>query len=333
MILWRQNPIARESMKIELTHNRDTGRVRKRQEDTCYSAATPHGAILILSDGMGGHGGGDLASQVAVEAAAAVLTSWIEGLSSTENVEHTDEVEESIDSGTSVHSTEENRFDGPPIAQDVSASVAKHRHPDFPVSVEEWMRPAVQDNEELPNIPNRHAIRDLLKRAVIQAQLAVCQVAQDNPFKAGNAGCTLTIALIVNYWAYIAHIGDSRAYLHRQGKLNQITLDHSGATLLVTAGLITPEEARTHPESHSLYRFLGASATELTLDIFYEPLEADDRLLLCSDGLWGMVEDEAIAELLNTERSLKQTVTELIKAANEHGGEDNISVGLAQVKQ
>lgn len=140
-----------------------------------------------------------------------------------------------------------------------------------------------------------------------------------------DQGTTITAALIIGNKATIANVGDSRAYLFRQGRLQQITNDHSIVYNLMLAGAIQREEIYTHPQKSQIYRSLGNRA-EVEVDIFSESLQRGDRLLLCSDGLWEMVRDSKIEQILN-DWTMPQTVCDLlIEAANTNGGEDNISV-------
>jgi protein phosphatase len=129
--------------------------------------------------------------------------------------------------------------------------------------------------------------------------------------------------------AHFGHIGDSRAYLYRGGELRQLTEDHTVVAQYVAAGTISPEEAADHPHSHMLTRCLGLTRF-VNVDEIELPLEAADRLLLCSDGLTLMLTDDEIAEHLAAE-SADETVWALIEKANEAGGQDNITVIIVDV--
>ena len=124
--------------------------------------------------------------------------------------------------------------------------------------------------------------------------------------------------------ATVINAGDSRTYLLRDQKLQQITKDHSLVASLVSAGIITLEEARSHPQRNQIYRNLGEKPY-VELDIFNQMLLPEDRLLLCSDGLWEMLTDEAMEAILNASGSPQAACDELVQAANAAGGEDNIS--------
>lgn len=144
-------------------------------------------------------------------------------------------------------------------------------------------------------------------------------------------GTTMTlVALNSEMTAHFAHIGDSRAYLLRDGELRQVTEDHTVAAEHVASGEITEEEARTHPQRHMLTRTLGltrfVNVDEITLE-----LESGDRLLLCSDGLNEMVTDADISAELGERRPVDQVVWGLVETANEAGGLDNITVIVIDV--
>lgn len=137
-------------------------------------------------------------------------------------------------------------------------------------------------------------------------------------------GTTMTLMLIDQEKAYIGHIGDSRAYLFRNGKLKQLTNDHSLVADMVQEGKITEEEAREHPYRNVITKALG-SEEKIKPDIFSVNLKDGDRLLLCSDGLTSMVDDATLHEVLSSSETLKAAGNTLIKKANDNGGADNIT--------
>jgi serine/threonine protein phosphatase PrpC len=139
-----------------------------------------------------------------------------------------------------------------------------------------------------------------------------------------GSGTTLTCALVINAKAYLAHVGDSRAYLYYNQELKQVTRDHSYVDKLVELGQITLEAAAVHPQRNVLYRAVG-QGDQLEIDIHLVDLPAGSRLLLCSDGLWGMLPDSLIQEALASASSPQEACQALIAAANEAGGRDNIS--------
>jgi serine/threonine protein phosphatase PrpC len=125
--------------------------------------------------------------------------------------------------------------------------------------------------------------------------------------------------------AYIANVGDSRTYVLGVGGLNRITRDHSLVQRLVDTGKIRPEEVYTHPQRNLIYQSIG-DRPDLQVDTFRHKIEPDDRLILCSDGLWEMVRDEGIEEVLLAELDPQRACDQLVHHANLAGGEDNISV-------
>jgi serine/threonine protein phosphatase PrpC len=149
--------------------------------------------------------------------------------------------------------------------------------------------------------------------------------------QASGMGTTITAALVSGSSVAIGHVGDSRAYRLRQGKLVQLTEDHSLVADLVRSGRLAPEEADAHPQRSVITRALGTDL-EVDVDTFSVEVEADDVFLLCSDGLTTMVGDEQIAETVAKADSLGHATKALVKAANRAGGEDNITVVLFQLE-
>ncbi len=144
-------------------------------------------------------------------------------------------------------------------------------------------------------------------------------------------GTTLTAAVIRGEVAHLVHVGDSRAYLLRAGSLRQLTDDHTLVNRMVKAGEITPEEAEVHPHRNVLVRALGTEA-DVPLDERDVGLLDGDRLLLCSDGLTGMIsEDQIQAILTSTEGAPQEAADRLVLAANRAGGVDNITVVVLDV--
>lgn len=178
----------------------------------------------------------------------------------------------------------------------------------------------------LPDFVRKFDIESRLKTAVEKASQVVYNYAQHKPEHAGNAGTTVTMAVVVGGKAVIANVGDSRTYLLRDDELRQITSDHSLVASMVANGEILPEEIYAHPQRNVIFRFLGQKDFIQT-DVFSLNLKSGDNLLLCSDGLWEMVQsDQEIIEILKSTKSPKKACKALISAANEGGGEDNIGV-------
>jgi protein phosphatase len=149
--------------------------------------------------------------------------------------------------------------------------------------------------------------------------------------RGNNMLTTVTLAAIVGEEAIVANVGDSRVYLWRESRLQQLTVDHTTVQQLVDMEQISPAEARIHPRRHELYRALGHN-DDPQPDIQRISLQASDLLLLCSDGLYDEVSDEKLLEILqNADGASMNTVQTLIQAANDAGGSDNISVILVQI--
>jgi PPM family protein phosphatase len=141
-------------------------------------------------------------------------------------------------------------------------------------------------------------------------------------------GTTMTLVQIEDSLAKFAHVGDSRAYLLRDGDLRQVTDDHTVAAEYVAKGQLSPEEAASHPQRHMLVRTLGLTRF-VNIDEVTVELKAGDRLLLCSDGLTEMVKDDAIARTL-VEGTPDEVVWKLVEMANNAGGVDNITVVVVE---
>lgn len=169
-----------------------------------------------------------------------------------------------------------------------------------------------------------------LLQAIRRANAAIHQRASENMLRSGM-GTTCVAAVLRGNMAYIANVGDSRAYLVRRSTLRQVSQDHSWVAEQVRAGLLTEEQARTHTQRNVITRSLGTQP-EVEIDLFRELLEEGDTLLLCSDGLSGMVSDEELEQ--TAERFVPQeSVYHLIERANENGGADNITAVVARVQE
>ncbi len=171
-------------------------------------------------------------------------------------------------------------------------------------------------------------IKELLGHAVKQANRLIYEKSQTEDNCQGM-GTTLTLCLVRDDKAFIAHVGDSRAYLLRQEALHQITLDHSLVQELLRNGQITKEEADCHPQKNVITRALG-SDTGVEIDLYEFTICPDDMLLLCTDGLSNMLSDERLTELLLEGRgsSAARLTEQLVAVANELGGYDNITAVL-----
>lgn len=162
------------------------------------------------------------------------------------------------------------------------------------------------------------------------ANAAVLARAESEPDLRGM-GTTLTLAVLDGDQVLLGHVGDSRAYLFRNGELSRITEDHSYVEWLRREGRLDEEDIAEHPMRHVVMRALGLEE-DVEIDSYEQTLEAGDRLLICSDGLTTMVDDPAIGEILGGEPSIEAAVWALIEAANSAGGNDNTTVALVDVE-
>jgi serine/threonine protein phosphatase PrpC len=224
---------------------------------------TPQGRLLIVADGIGGHGGGELASAVTIDAMAHYA------------------------------------FEAMPWAMNRSERTLQE-------------------------------LGEGLRDAVAKAQARVRRVARRKNV-APDLGTTLTMAYVAWPDLHVVHVGDSRAYLFREGKLHRLTRDHTLAQQLVDDHTLTPEEAERSRYSHVLVNAVGGGTDELDVELHRIRLEVEDQLMLCTDGLYDMVTDAEIAKRLQqTGVPADVVVNGLIAAANKAGGRDNVTVVLAR---
>ena len=238
----------------------DVGLKRELNEDTLLMAEsviadnTPIG-LYVVADGLGGHQGGEIASQLTIEA---------------------------------IHA----RF------------------------------------SQSPPRPETAPVGDWLKEAAMAANQAVL-AHQEDQTQAKKMGSTVVMALVVAEGAHIANVGDSRAYQLNSEQLKQISVDHSLVERLVQIGQLTREEARTHKNRNVLYNSLG-DKTEIEVGLYHIQFQPGDRLLLCSDGLSGMISDEEILEISRNQPDPAQACQAMVSAAKTAGGSDNITAIIVQ---
>jgi protein phosphatase len=245
----------------------DVGRVRGHNEDALYvfvgeqsasNAVLPFG-LFMVSDGMGGHQAGEVASSLALRTAASYILSQV-------------------------------------------------------------YLPMLAGSDRGADQPS---LTDVVREAISQANRLVTR---DVP----GSGCTLTCGMILEDRLIAGHVGDSRAYLIRSDEsIKQLTNDHSLVSRLKEMGQLTDEEAAVYPQRNVLYRAIGQY--ELEVDVFTQALQPGDRLLLCSDGLWNMIEDDEIARMIKAAYSPHAACEQLVNAANDAGGNDNITVVLTEL--
>ncbi len=170
---------------------------------------------------------------------------------------------------------------------------------------------------------------DSLRTALESANSAIRRTAASDPSKQGM-GTTMTAVAVGNGLAQIVHVGDSRAYLWRNGELRQLTNDHSVVGEMVRRGTLSADEAAQHPHRNVITRALGAEP-DVEVDATTSDLQSGDVLLLCSDGLYTEVDDTGIAEVLRAVPVLDDAAHALIDRANAAGGADNVTVVLARI--
>ena len=169
-----------------------------------------------------------------------------------------------------------------------------------------------------------------LREAIVDAAHVLVDTVAERPELAGM-GTTVSAVLMVDDYAVIAHIGDSRVYLFRDGAFTQITTDHTFVQRLVDSGRITPEEARYHPRRSVLMRVLGDMGTDPEVDAFIMQTQPGDRWLICSDGLCGVVDDAQTAKVLRQDLAPGRTADMLLKLALDAGAPDNVTIVLVDV--
>lgn len=246
---------------LNVAQRTDIGRIRASNEDNLISIVPEDrhllqekGALFVVSDGMGGHSHGEVASELAVQK-------------------------------------------------------IKHNY--------------YQDRQ--------HYIPGALQEAIKQANSAIYQMSEKEQAQGEKSlcmGATCVAAVLHDQTLYAANVGDSRVYVLHEGQLRQITRDHSLVAQMVERGEITPAEARTHEKRNQIYRVLGLP--EVEVDLFTEPVQEGDTLVLCTDGLCSVVEDEELRAIVE-QYSPEESVQHLIARANEAGGPDNVTAIVVRV--
>ena len=184
------------------------------------------------------------------------------------------------------------------------------------------IREHIPDQDEQADIPT------LMADAVHFANLQVYKISQQDTNLSGM-GATFTAASFSHDKLHIAHLGDSRAYLVHQGEIRQVSIDHTYVNDLVRAEIINNEQAKTHHLRNVITRALGSEAF-CEVDTYTLDKQDGHKLLLCSDGLTTMLEDDQILEIVSTTPNIEEATTKLVDLANHHGGLDNISVIIVE---
>lgn len=285
----------------------DVGLTRVHNED--YFEIDPLHRLYVVADGMGGHSYGEVAAQIAVKAIH-------------------DYVEKSRDRDP----TGPLRIPTPP-----TASASGPNSPTMPLG----MAAAAAAGEggvatvATATVPHpderlaRHA--RLLKSAVRKAHDNVLTaISKDGSLQ--GMGTTVVGMLLAGPTAAVAHVGDSRAYRLRNGRLDQLTQDHTWVHEQVMAGLLSQEQARSHPLKNVVTRALGGES-DVLVDVREVQVQPGDLYLLCSDGLTGMLSDGEICARMASGRSLHEICRSLVNEANARGGLDNVTVVLLSVEE
>jgi protein phosphatase len=236
----------------------DVGLTRQLNEDNWGWRKLSNRAVLYaVADGMGGHDGGEVASQLAV---------------------------------------------------DTICEVARQRESQSP--------------------PDTDAVENLLDEAFQNANNTIKDQAES---KGNDMGTTLvSMLLLENKTAFIANVGDSRAYMLRERTLHQVTKDHSLVAKMVERGRITEEESRNHPHSNILLRTVGTER-DVDIDVFKVDVHSGDKIMMCSDGLWGEVEDQDLESIMNTYGDPRIAARELVRASHHGGGKDNVTLMIVEI--
>lgn len=164
----------------------------------------------------------------------------------------------------------------------------------------------------------------IMGRAIDKANAMIRQKARED-VSLNGMGTTMVIATCMGRYLEVANVGDSRLYVVHENRIEQVTQDHSLVEEMVRMGGIDRASARNHPDKNIITRAIGAR-DYIEADFFNLELHTGDMILLCSDGLTNMIEDDIIYRILTNGRSLKNRVEELVETANQNGGKDNISV-------
>ena len=172
-------------------------------------------------------------------------------------------------------------------------------------------------------------IRRVISSAISEANSSVFRKASQNKDLEGM-GTTLVATLITQANVFIINVGDSRAYSVSGNELEQVSHDHSYVQLLIDLGDITPEEAENHPDKHVITKAIGISET-LTPDIDLLETDNPSYILLCSDGLTGMVKDNDIKDVMTSRSNIEEKAEKLISLANQNGGDDNVTVLITEL--
>ncbi|ALG69180.1 Stp1/IreP family PP2C-type Ser/Thr phosphatase [Beggiatoa leptomitoformis] len=190
------------------------------------------------------------------------------------------------------------------------------------------MRNLSLEQQQTLTANGQHRISALLEKAIIKANQLIYSTAEQQ-LEYRGMGTTVVAAIFQPTFVSVAHVGDSRLYRLRGSEFIQLTTDHSVLQELIDCGFYTREQARYSPNKNLVTRALGVGDS-VTVDVKEYPITSNDIYLLCSDGLNDMLDDEVMQKILLRDNNLEQKARFLVERANKMGGEDNISVILAQ---
>lgn len=310
------------ALRLIAASKTDVGKQREQNEDNCYTQVIEDdrkaSGLFIVADGMGGYHAGEEASRIAVQTVRDALQRLLGPTSSQPTMP--------------LNRSPRGRDKGAKVTRKLPESEGKDDKGASAGASEPAAAPQVHTAQATQALDESVALEyysDLLRDAVERSSEKIVEYGDEHK-EARGLGSTITAALVIDGHAFIANVGDSRTYLLRDGKLSRITSDHSLVERLVQSGQIKRDDVYDHPSRNLIYRSLGAGRAEVDVDIFTERLQAGDALLLCSDGLWEMVRDPQLANILTEVDDPTQTVDLLIQRANENGGEDNITAVLVR---
>lgn len=303
------SPQPQPRLHLRVVAQSEVGLVRKMNQDSGY--ASPH--LLVVADGMGGAAAGDLASAVAIDVIKQLDTpDLLAGV--------TAPGDPAADPEPTADGTEET------VVVDLDPSAGRSSEQSTGARVEAG---APQDRPTPEQgAAGRNPLLGTFAAAIEEANSRIADLVADD-YSLEGMGTTVSGAIFDGERLALAHIGDSRGYLLRDGRLERLTHDHSWVQSLVDDGKISPEEAAYHPHRSLLLKVLNGQPAN-DPDLTTVSVRAGDRVLFCSDGLCGMVDDEDIARLA-AQPDLDAAVTDLVDAALAAGGIDNITVILAEV--
>lgn len=196
------------------------------------------------------------------------------------------------------------------------------------ISIEEFLLNSLKRFFQLESLGEQNVLKEF-QNALLEADALIFKEASQHPELLGM-GTTVTLAFVSNMKLFLAHVGDSRCYLYSEGMLQRLTKDHTVVEELLRRGALTPEDAASFKYRNVVTNYLGGPKAGAFVELHQLDLAPGDTILLCSDGLTGMVSDDSIASLLQQQPNLKLACEELTRLANEGGGKDNITVLLAR---